>query len=70
GHMLNAFEFGAPPHGGIAPGVDRLAMLFAGAPNIREVIAFPKNQQAADVMLDVPSPATEKQIRELHIKLA
>ena len=45
-------------------------MLFAGAPNIREVIAFPKNQQAADVMLDVPSPATEKQIRELHIKLA
>jgi aspartyl-tRNA synthetase len=70
GHMLDAFEYGAPPHGGIAPGVDRLAMLFAGAPNIREVIAFPKNQQAADLMLGVPSPATEKQIKELHIKLA
>ena len=70
GHLLEAFEFGAPPHGGIAPGIDRLAMLFAGAPNIREVIAFPKNQQASDLMLGVPSPATEKQIRELHIKLA
>jgi aspartyl-tRNA synthetase len=70
GHMLDAFEYGAPPHGGIAPGVDRLAMLFAGTPNIREVIAFPKNNQAADIMLGVPSPATEKQVKELHIKLA
>ena len=70
GHMLDAFEYGAPPHGGIAPGVDRLAMIFAGAPNIREVIAFPKNQQAADIMLGVPSPATEKQVKELHIRLA
>ena len=69
GHMLDAFEYGAPPHGGIAPGVDRLAMLFAGAPNIREVIAFPKNQQAADVMLGVPSPATDKQVKELHIRV-
>ncbi len=69
GHMLDAFEYGAPPHGGIAPGIDRLAMLFAGAPNIREVIAFPKNQQAADVMLDIPSPATDRQLKELHIKL-
>ncbi len=70
GHMLDAFEYGAPPHGGIAPGIDRLAMLYAGAPNLREVIAFPKNQQAADTMLGIPSPAADKQIRELHIKLA
>jgi aspartyl-tRNA synthetase len=69
GHMLDAFEYGAPPHGGIAPGVDRLAMIFCGAPNLREVIAFPKNQNAADTMLGVPSPATERQIRELHIAL-
>jgi aspartyl-tRNA synthetase len=70
GHMLDAFEFGAPPHGGIAPGIDRLVMVYAGAPNMREVIAFPKNQQAADTMLGIPSPATEKQVKELHIKLA
>jgi aspartyl-tRNA synthetase len=70
GHMLDAFEFGAPPHGGIAPGVDRLVMVYAGAPNMREVIAFPKNQQAADMMLGIPSPATDKQVKELHIKLA
>lgn len=70
GHMLDAFEYGAPPHGGIAPGVDRLAMIYAGAPNLREVIAFPKNQQAADTMLGIPSPATDKQVKELHIKLA
>jgi aspartyl-tRNA synthetase len=70
GHMLDAFEYGAPPHGGIAPGIDRLAMLFCGAPNLREVIAFPKNQNAADAMLGVPSPATEKQVKDLHIKLA
>jgi aspartyl-tRNA synthetase len=69
GHMLDAFEYGAPPHGGIAPGVDRLAMIFCGAPNLREVIAFPKNQNAADTMLGVPSPATERQIKELHIAL-
>ncbi len=68
--MLEAFEYGAPPHGGIAPGIDRLAMLFADEPNIREVIAFPKNQQAADLMLGIPSPATDKQVKELHIKLA
>jgi aspartyl-tRNA synthetase len=70
GHMLDAFEYGAPPHGGIAPGVDRLAMLYCGAPNLREVIAFPKNQNAADTMLGVPSPVTERQTKELHIKLA
>jgi len=69
GHMIEAFQFGAPPHGGMAPGIDRLIMLFAGEPNIREVIAFPKNQAGRDVMADAPSPASEKQLRELHIKL-
>ncbi len=69
-HMLDAFEYGAPPHGGIAPGVDRLVMLFCGAPNLREVIAFPKNQQAMDIMLGAPSPASERQIKDLHIRLA
>ncbi|MCS7087508.1 MAG: aspartate--tRNA ligase [Thermoflexales bacterium] len=69
GHMLEAFEYGAPPHGGIAPGIDRLTMLYAGAPNLREVIAFPKNQQAADTMLGIPSPVSEKQLQELHIRI-
>ena len=69
GHMLDAFEYGAPPHGGIAPGVDRLAMLFAGEPNLREVIAFPKNQQAADNMLGIPSAPTAKQLKELSVKV-
>jgi aspartyl-tRNA synthetase len=69
GHLLEAFEFGAPPHGGIAPGIDRLTMLLAGEPNIREVMAFPKTQSAADLMTQAPSPVSEKQLRELHIKL-
>ncbi len=69
GHMLEAFEYGAPPHGGIAPGIDRLTMLYASAPNLREVIAFPKNQQAADTMLGIPSPVSEKQLQELHIRI-
>ncbi|MCP4141089.1 MAG: aspartate--tRNA ligase [Chloroflexi bacterium] len=69
GHMLEAFTYGAPPHGGIAIGLDRFVMLLANAPNIREVIAFPKNQNARDVMGDAPSPAEEKQLVELHIDL-
>jgi len=69
GHMLEAFEYGTPPHGGIAPGIDRLVMLLAGEPNIREVIAFPKTQQAADLMAGAPSSAEDKQLNELHIKV-
>ena len=68
GHMLEAFEYGAPPHGGIAPGLDRIAMLLAGAPNIREVIAFPKTQAAADPMTGAPAPVSEEQLRELHLR--
>ena len=69
GHMLEAFEYGTPPHGGIAPGIDRICMILAGEPNIREVIAFPKNQNARDVMASAPSPVEEEQLKELHIKL-
>ncbi len=69
GHILEAFEYGVPPHGGIAPGIDRICMILADEPNIREVIAFPKNQAARDVMADAPSPAEAKQLKELHIKL-
>lgn len=70
GHMLEAFTYGAPPHGGIAPGIDRLVMLLAGEPNIREVIPFPKSQNAMDMMSGAPSEADAKQLEELHIQLA
>jgi len=69
GHMLEAFEYGTPPHGGIAPGIDRMCMVLAGEPNIREVIAFPKNQAARDVMADAPSVVESKQLRELHLRV-
>ena len=69
GHMLEAFEFGTPPHGGIAPGIDRICMILADEPNIREVIAFPKNQAARDVMADAPSPVDTEQLKELHIAI-
>jgi len=70
GHLLGAFEYGTPPHGGIAPGIDRLVMLLAGEPNIREVIAFPKTQQAADLMAGAPSTVEPVQLEELHIRIA
>ncbi|MCU0708965.1 MAG: aspartate--tRNA ligase [Pirellula sp.] len=67
--MINAFKFGAPPHGGSAPGVDRIVMLLADEPNIREVILFPMNQKAEDLMMGAPSNVTEKQLRELRIAI-
>ena len=69
GHMLEAFEYGAPPHGGIAPGIDRLAMILADESTIREVMAFPKTQQAVDLMTSAPSPVDERQLKDLHIRL-
>ena len=69
GHLLEAFDYGAPPHGGIAPGIDRIVMLLAGEENIREVIAFPKTQSATDLTLNAPSPVSEEQLAELHLRL-
>ncbi|MCP2678810.1 aspartate--tRNA ligase [Maricaulaceae bacterium NA33B04] len=68
GGMLNAFRYGAPPHGGIAPGVDRIVMLLADQDNLREVVMFPKDQQARDLMMNAPSTAEARQLRELHLR--
>ncbi|MES2985419.1 MAG: aspartate--tRNA ligase [Pseudomonadota bacterium] len=68
--LFNAFHYGAPPHGGLAPGVDRMVMLIANEPNIREVICFPMNQQAQDLLMQAPNMADEKALRELHIQLS
>ncbi|KPJ85707.1 hypothetical protein AMJ57_02055 [Parcubacteria bacterium SG8_24] len=68
GHMLEAFTYGAPPHGGIAPGIDRLVMILAGEPNIREVMAFPKTGDARDPMMGAPSPMPRSQLKEVHIR--
>jgi aspartyl-tRNA synthetase len=69
GGMLRALQCGAPPHGGIAPGIDRIVMLLAGEENLREVVLFPMNQRAEDLMMGAPSEVTPKQLRELHIRL-
>ena len=69
GGMLSAFRYGAPPHGGSAPGIDRIVMLIAGESNIREVIAFPMNQQAQDLLMQAPAPVPPERLKELHIKL-
>ena len=70
GGMIRAFKYGAPPHGGIAPGLDRMVMLIADTPNIREVIAFPMNQQAEDLLMQAPGYVDEAQLRELNINLS
>ena len=68
--MYNAFCYGAPPHAGIAPGVDRMVMLIAGEDSIREIIPFPMNKNAQDVMMGAPAEVDEKQLREVHIKIS
>jgi len=70
GGMLNAFKYGAPPHGGSAPGIDRIGMLLADTPNIREIVAFPMNQQAQDLMMQAPAPVPPERLKELYIRLA
>jgi aspartyl-tRNA synthetase len=69
GGMLRALQYGAPPHGGIAPGIDRIVMLLCGEENLRQVVMFPMNQQAEDLLMGAPSEASPKQLKELHIRV-
>jgi len=69
GGMYRAFQYGAPPHGGMAAGVDRIVMLLCGTQNLREISLFPMNQQALDLLMGAPSDVTNKQLRELHLRL-
>ena len=69
GFFLDALEYGTPPHGGIALGLDRIVMILAGASSLREVIAFPKTAKAIDLMVDAPTPVSDQQMRELHLKM-
>jgi aspartyl-tRNA synthetase len=69
GAMISAFKFGAPPHGGCAPGIDRIVMLLADEPNLREIVAFPMNQQAQDLLMQAPNDVSEEQLKELHIRI-
>jgi aspartyl-tRNA synthetase len=67
--MFSAFHYGAPPHGGTAPGIDRIVMLLAEEPNLREVVAFPMTQKAEDLLMGAPAPVSDKQLREVHIRV-
>ena len=69
GALYNAFQYGTPPHAGAAPGFDRMVMLIADEPNIREVIAFPKNKKARDALMGAPSTVTEQQLKDIHIRV-
>ncbi len=69
GGLYRAFQYGAPPHGGAAFGIDRIVMLLCGATNLREITLFPMNQQAEDLLMGAPSPAAPKQLRELHVRV-
>ena len=69
GALYNAFQYGTPPHAGAAPGVDRMVMLIADSQNIREVIAFPKNKKARDLLMRAPSVVSEQQLKDVHIEL-